>query len=608
LAASIAYTGNPTTVYSKPTANRTYTATATTAAGCSASSSVTINVAAPTQQSVASTDYIWKGTTSNAWGTLTNWTQFDGLVYTTPTSAPSSSSVVVIPANNACVQNQPLIGSSPISVQNFNIESGALTTLNPGAQLTVNGTLTNNGTLTIESGATLLQGPSSTIATGTTGTYNVKQFVTGGGGNTPNGRFWYMGVPLEGLTRGAAFGAAGLDNRLWSWTESAQQQWSNQLQNSTPLAPTTGYVFRTGAASTTLNFSGTSLYSSNVSISNLSNSGATFAGCHLLSNPYTAYLDWEQIVDPNNSGTSNISSTYCIPTYDGAGMVYDTYNANNDVAVNPSNVAMTRYIAPMQAFWVVVNSAPGSISMTKSMLSHQAGAVGLKDITSFPAFARLNLVNGDFYDQVVIYTDVNATSEVEDYDSKKFFLPNKAQVYCPVGNDKLVINALKNGKAQTSAPLTLELPSTQIYKFEMAESFVENGLVILEDKQEKILQDMGVNPVYEFFGNSGVIADRFVLHFQLPNGSNNGGQAGVEDLSSGQISVISNHEGAMTVLLSADLTTSGDIHIFDEAGRLVAQKEITSAKTSLQLNNGMGVYFVRVQTPMKTEMKKVMVY
>jgi hypothetical protein len=119
---------------------------------------------------------------------------------------------------------------------------------------------------------------------------------------------------------------------------------------------------------------------------------------------------------------------------------------------------------------------------------------------------------------------------------------------------------------------------------------------------------MGVNPVYEFFGNSGVIADRFVLHFQLPNGSNNGGQAGVEDLSSGQISVISNHEGAMTVLLSADLTTSGDIHIFDEAGRLVAQKEITSAKTSLQLNNGMGVYFVRVQTPMKTEMKKVMVY
>ena len=167
---------------------------------------------------------------------------------------------------------------------------------------------------------------------------------------------------------------------------------------------------------------------------------------------------------------------------------------------------------------------------------------------------------------------------------------------------------MKQGKAQTSAPLTVELPSTQDYKFEMAESFVENGLVILEDKQEGIFQDMGVNPIYEFFGNSGVIADRFVLHFQLPNGTNNEGQAGVEDLTNGQIAVIANHDGAVTVALSADLTTSGDIQIFDGAGRLVAQKAITSAQTSLQLSNGMGVYFVRVQTPMKSETKKVMVY
>ena len=290
-------------------------------------------------------------------------------------------------------------------------------------------------------------------------------------------------------------------------------------------------------------------------------------------------------------------------------MVYDTYNATGDVSVNPSGVAMTRYIAPMQAFWITVDpSTTGTLSMTKAMLSHQAGAVGLKDITSFPAFARLNLVSGNFYDQVVVYTDANANAELEDYDSKKFFLPNKAQVYCPVGNEKLVINALKQGKAQTSAPLTVELPSTQVYKFEMAESFVENGLVILEDKQEGIFQDMGVNPIYEFFGNSGVIADRFVLHFQLPNGTNNEGQAGVEDLTNGQIAVIANHDGAVTVALSADLTTSGDIQIFDGAGRLVAQKAITSAQTSLQLSNGIGVYFVRVQTPMKTEMKKVMVY
>jgi hypothetical protein len=532
-----------------------------------------------------------KTITSGSWSSASTW--LDNIV-------PNSSSNVVINHDVSISSNEN------ITISAIEIKSTKTLTQNLNSKLTLTGALTNNGTLTLENGATFIQGTSLAGS----GTYNVKQTVTGAGGATPTGRFWYIGVPLNNLTRGAAFGTAGPDNRLWSWLESGQSQWSSQLPDNTLLAPTAGYVFRTGAASTTLNFSGTSLYSIDASIPNLSNSGGSFAGCHLMSNPYTAYLDWEQIF----TASTNISSTYCIPTSNGSSMVYDTYNANNDVATNLTGVAMTRYIAPMQAFWAVVNSAPGSISMTKSMLSHQAGAVGLKDITSFPAFARLNLVSGDFYDQVVIYTDANATSEVEDYDSKKFFLPNKAQVYCPVGNDKLVINALKKGKAQTSAPLTVELPSTQIYTFEMSESFVENGLVVLEDKQEKIFQDMGVNPVYEFYGNSGVTADRFVLHFHLPNGTNNGGQvgngglAGVEDLTSGQIAVIANHDGAVTVELSADLTISGDIQIFDGAGRLVAQKAITRAQTNIQLNNGMGVYFVRVQTPMKTEMKKVMVY
>ncbi len=528
-----------------------------------------------------------KTNTSGLWSSASTW--LDNIV-------PNSSSNVVINHDVSISSNEN------ITISSIEIKSTKILTQNLNSKLTLTGTLTNNGTLTLESGATFIQGTSLAGS----GTYNVKQTVTGAGGASPNGRFWYMGVPLNNLTRGAAFGSAGQDNRLWSWSESGQA-WSSQIGNAATLTPTTGYVFRTGGP-LTLNFSGTSLYSLNTNITGLTRTTGSFNGCHLISNPYTAYLDWEQIIAATE--TTNLSSTYAVRTFNSASseMVYDTYNATGDVSVNPSGVAMTQYIAPMQAFWISVTNPPGTLSMTKAMLSHQAGAVGLKDITSFPAFARLNLVSGNFYDQVVVYTDANATSEVEEYDSKKFFLPNKAQVYCPIGNDKLVINALKQGKAQTSAPLTVELPSTQVYKFEMAESFVENGLVILEDKQEGIFQDMGVNPIYEFFGNSGVIADRFVLHFQLPNGTYNEGQAGVEDLTSGQIAVIANHDGTVTVTLSSDLTTSGDVQIFDGAGRLIAQKAITSAHTSLQLNNGTGVYFVRVQTPMKTETKKLMVY
>jgi hypothetical protein len=459
--------------------------------------------------------------------------------------------------------------------------------------------------MTIESGATFVQG---TFLAGS-GTYNVKQTVTNcsNDGSAPTGRYWYMGVPINSLTRGTAFGTASNLNRLWSWSETAQA-WSSQITDGTALAPTTGYVFRTGT-NTTLTFSGTSLYSANPTLTGLTNTTGSFDGCHLISNPYTAYLDWEAMIAA--AGTTNLATTMCVRSYNTSSsqMVYDTYNATGDVAVQNSSYAVTSYIAPMQSFWITVNpSTTGTLSMTKAMLSHQPTAPGLKDLTSFPAFARLNLVDGSFTDQVVVYTDAEANAELEAFDSKKFFLPNVAQVYCKVGNDKLVINALKKGKAQTSAPLTVELPSTKVYKFEMAESFVENGLVILEDRQEGIFQDMGINPTYEFFGNSGVIADRFVLHFQLPNGASNEGQAGVEDLTSSQIAVISNQNGSILVSLSADLTATGEVQVLDAAGRLIQTTAIKGQDTKLQITEGTGVYFVRVSTPMKSETKKVLVY
>jgi FG-GAP-like repeat/IPT/TIG domain len=524
--------------------------------------------------------YTWTGATSTDPSVAGNWN---------PAAVPCSGANEVIPSG---LTNYP-------EYTNLTINAGTTLTVNTGGRLTVTGTLTNNGTMTIESGATFLQGTSLAGS----GTYNVKQAVTGAGGSTPTGRFWYMGLPINNLTRGTAFGAASGANRLWSWSESAQA-WSSQITDATTLTPTTGYVFRTGA-DVTLNFSGTSLYSANTTTSGLTNSGGSFGGCHLFSNPYTAYLDW------HNVHGSGVSTTYCVRSYNttSSTMVYDTYNTTGTVAVQNSSYAVTRYIAPMQSFWVRVDpNTTGTVTISKTNLTHQPTATGLKDITSFPAFARLNLVDGTFSDQVVVYTDVNANADIEDYDSKKFFLPNVAQVYCPVGNDKLVINALKKGKAITSAPLTVELPSTKVYKFEMAESFVENGLVILEDRQEGIFQDMGVNPTYEFYGNSGVVADRFVLHFQLPNGTNNEGQAGVEDLTSAQIDVISNQQGEILVSLSSDLTATGNIQILDAAGRLIQTTAIKGQDTKLQITEGTGVYFVRVTTPMKSETKKVLVY
>ena len=485
------------------------------------------------------------------------------------------------------------------TVTNLNIPTGTTLTVPNGSQLTVNGILTNNGTLTIESGATFLQGPSSSLAG--TGTYNVKQFVTGAGGTTPTDRFWYMGVPINGLNRGAAFGTASGSNRLWSWSES-DQVWSSQLGNTEALTPTTGYSFRTGS-DVTLNFSGTSLYSADPSISGLTNTTGSFSGCHLMSNPFTAYADWEQIY----TASANISSTYCVRSFNtgNSQMVYDTYNATGDVAVSNSTIAVTRYIAPMQSFWIIVNpSTTGTFNMTKAMLSHQPSATGLKDLSTFNAFARLNLIGGNLSDQVVVYMTPDATNGMDAYDSKKMMLSNVPQVYTTLGNDKLVINGLKESKAHTIVPLTLQLPTSQTYHFEMAESNVNYGLVILEDREELVFQDMTANPDYAFFAQAGISSDRFVLHFHFPLNTASTDEIG----SSAQIDIVSNNTGAVNVQLSEDLQVGGEITVLDQSGRLVAKKTITQAQTLVQINETAGVYFVRVQTPGKTEMKKVVLY
>ncbi len=530
--------------------------------------------------SIESLNPTWIGLTDNNPTTSTNWID---------ASLPGNNSSIIVPSG---LTNYP-------SYTNLTIASGTTVTVQSGGRLTVTGTLTNNGTLTIESGATFLQGPSSSLAG--TGTYNVKQAVTGAGGATPTGRFWYMGVPVNNLSRATAFGTASGSNRLWSWSESGQA-WSSQLADATALTPTTGYSFRTGS-DVTLNFSGTSLYSANPSITGLTNTTGSFSGCHLMSNPFTAYADWEQIY----TASTNISSTYCVRSFNTSNsqMVYDTYNATGDVAVQNGSYAVTQYIAPMQSFWIIVDpSTTGTFNMTKAMLSHQPSATGLKDLNTFNAFARLNLIGGNLSDQVVVYMTPEATSGMDAYDSKKMMLSNVPQVYTKVGDQKLVINGLKESKAHTIVPLTLELPTSQNYHFEMAESNVNYGLVILEDREELVFQDMTANPDYAFFAQAGISSDRFVLHFHFPLNT-----ASTEEIgSSAQIDIVSNNTGAVNVQLSDDLQVGGEITVLDQSGRLVAKKAITHAQTLVQINETAGVYFVRVQTPGKTEMKKVVLY
>ena len=530
---------------------------------------------------------------------------------------PSSNTIGSLTLNRTSTNAGATIGEN-LTATTLTITSGTLT-LASNKQLTVSGTLTNDGTMTIESGATFKQG---TSVTGT-GTYNVKQTIGNGAGSgsTLTGRFWYIGSPLV-CTRSSAFGNASSLNRVWEFTNGA---YANVGDNAT-LDPTKGYVYRT-STSGTLTFSGQSLYAQDATLS-LSNNAGTYAGWHLVSNPYTAYLDWSAVL--SSGSTANMSNTYYIRSFNTSSQDVDaliSYNASSGLESNTSSFALgntgsttAQYIAPLQAFWVKVNataqpsSTAGSLRLERAFTSHQTGT--LKNTGVYPVLARVNLYNGAKYDQALVYMNEFMTNASDQNDSEKMFVSGVASVYTMASGKKLVMNGLKNNKKKVSVPLHLELPTSKVYQLQLSEYIMEYGLILLEDKQEGTIQDFTINDTYSFYANSGVLSNRFVLHFYMPDAgvsAQGPSNSWVEEESAinegGSILVSSNGRGKVTIQQDIDATPTqkGSVVVRDASGREIYNGHLTGSFTNLELDTPSGVYFVAVELNGQLEVKKIFV-
>ena len=498
--------------------------------------------------------------------------------------------------------------NSTASIGAFIIASSKELAVSGTGKATINGTITNNGTFTLNSGATLLQGEFSSI---TGGTYNVKQDITGSsttsGTISPNGRFWYLGAALSDASSTALLSN---NNQLWQWNEDS---FGYSPVTSGNLTQGRSYVLRSGQATETINFSGASLSNGTVNVTGLTRSGTTqnYRGCHLISNPYPSYLDWNSITK------TNIGTTMYIRTAIGTTLdVMETFNSSGSIATTISSVPLTQYIAPMQGFWVKVTTdgQTGSLTMNNTMRSHQSSGSGLRSTPQdFPAFLRFNMLDGQNKDQVILLMSPDAAMSLDAFDSEKMSASGYAQFYSTVNATKLVINGMKNVKAKTSVPLTLVMPTSKSYTFQAEEFNIEDGLILLEDKQEGVIQDLTINPTYSFFGNAGTNATRFVVHFQLATapvlvgGPQELESLGSDELTTDNIQIVSNNQGTVIIRLAKGFKPEGSIRIFDASGRLVEQTDLNDQETTIQLNEQAGMYFVEVSAGKLMVKKKIVI-
>jgi hypothetical protein len=469
-------------------------------------------------------------------------------------------------------------------------------------------------------GATFKPATTGTSITGT-GTYVVEKALTGNNStwnSTNSGRFWYMGVPMISVLRSSFGNYNETSNRLWSYSESTKSY--TNITDNTPLSAGTGYVHRRSTDGT-LTFSAAGpngLYGSDLTLSGLTRTSGASVGFHLISNPYMAYLDWHAVTK------TNVESTYYIRSNNAGNDISAliTYNGSNQQLTNNSSLILTtaqmQYIAPMQAIWVRVgpNTGTGSLAMTRSMLSHQTGNPGLKSSTIFPTLARVNLVDGPRFDQLLVFMNQDMSNAVDEYDSEKMFVSGNPQIYTMAAGKKLVMNGLNSNKKKISVPLYLDLPESKVYNLQLAEYILEDGIILLEDKLEGTIQDFTIHDTYAFYANSGILSNRFVLHFFMPDATitaQGPSNSWVEDETSytegGSVQIAADSKGKVQISLDQPETdkVEGTVQATDANGRVVYSGVLEGLTTEFQLNVPSGIYYLTVQNGYLIENKKVFI-
>jgi autotransporter-associated beta strand protein len=549
------------------------------------------------------------GSGTNFWTSYTTNTKIDVTAGTTfiINSSGSTSLFHEIIGAGTFIKNgtSTLAIEKDVTIPTFTLNTGTVI-LASGKKMTISGVLTNNGILTLQNTATLVQGASSSLAG--TGTYNVQQAITGAGTSTPTGRFWYLGSPVSTSSSSVFFGNAA---NVLKKREEQNNAWV-AITSAAPENLEVGRGYYTQAtANSTITFTGGVLNNGSITTSNLTSAGSGFTGFNLVSNPYPSYIDWTTVTK------TNVGGTMWYRTNDGTNMNFGTVNAAG-VGTTIGSVVLTKYIPPMQAFWVRVSNygQAASLGFENTMRSHfvseNSSVAGLKSTTNDESvFIRFNLQQADKIDQLIVYTDEQASNGLDQFDADKMMQASYPQFYTTVGGKPTVINALNPAKKQQSLPITMELPTTGVHSFIIEDLEISNGLVWLEDKQEEIIQALEPGTVYEFYAASGLNAERFVLHFQLIDDAvttNVYNEVSSSANFSGKgASVHAEAAGVVVIKLPASTEGVTDIQIRDAAGRVVYTGSTNTLETSVQLSQANGIYYVTLNSTSGVEVRKVFI-
>lgn len=349
-----------------------------------------------------------------------------------------------------------------------------------------------------------------------------------------------------------------------------------------------GYIAQpTGA--TTIEFSGTTLNNADKSITLSRTVGKTKEGFNLVGNPYPSYITWLE----STATAAKVEPSIWYRTHNGSGYEFQTYNAPSGVGV-PSSAS--GYIPPMQAFWVRVipTETSGTLTFTNALRLHNDGTFSSLKApaakNSDRQLIRLQVSNGSTSDELVVYSNANASNGFDAYDSPKMLNGSTSAVpdmYTTAGSEKLVINGLNTLPLDVVIPVSFAANNASATSFTISANEISNlpsgvTVKIIDKSVETSLSDGGT---YTFTADAGT-TKTFGLILRSP-----GAVTGVENGKADNFSVYANTNGQLVIMAPV----KSNYAVYNAVGQLVQNGKLNSEHETLNTKLSSGVYVVKIE-------------
>ena len=565
----------------------------------------------------------FRSLTSGNWGDATTWQfacspsdTYQNSIYAPPANYTGYVNVlnghtVTVPNDGTIYQTGTLdIDAGGTLTMTGNDYNNAPTTANVAAlaKLTVTLVIINDGTMNVGHQASLVQTATTagTVNSGS-GNFNVQSKLTGNWSSptgAPNGRYWYIGSPMNNTVASQFFDTPSMV-RLWRYN-ATNNSWGIVIHSQTPttsslkLVPGIGYLYRAGANKTITYTSTAANLNNNITTNLLAPAsdaayvpvlGYSTTGYKYVANPYPSHVDWTLL------SRLGMNAGYWIRN--STNTSYDAYNATTQQGSLPSGQT-TKYIAPMQGFWVYAYTTPNALKIDNTDRVHSTNVLHAPNVNQV---VRLKLNNGESSDYTVVYENELAANDFEEADTDKMFDYDFHQLYTLEGEHELVLNGLSNATVKGSVDMGISVANSGQYTIEATDLEVEEA-VILEDRFNHTFQDMKVNPIYSFTSQVGTFNERFVLHFTATESVAVGETGTVAD----EVRVFNTSNQQVKVWVSNTSEYQGaTVKVYDAIGNLVERKNMTSNELYLDLDIANGIYVVEVTGAEKVFTKKIFI-